>query len=88
MTRLQSVGNKYKIHLALIEGKKPFKYREEGWESNVTPPCVPSLEVKILSNTLDHYLQNLSSQHYLITPGNHMEKVIDLCSILNIECIH
>ncbi len=88
MIRLQSVGNRYKIHATLIEGKKPLKYREEGWESNVTLPCVPSLEVNILSNTIDHYMQNLSSQHYLITPGEHLDKVVDFCKILNIDCIY
>ncbi|MCL4385406.1 MAG: hypothetical protein M1326_03730 [Cyanobacteria bacterium] len=88
MIRLSSIGDKYKIHAAIGEGKKPLPYREEGWESNVELPCVPSLEMKIISNTMDHFLQNLSSQHYLITPGDHLSKVIDLCKILKIECEH
>jgi L-fucose isomerase-like protein len=88
MIRLASVGDRYKIHAALAEGRKPRPYREEGWESNVEPPCVPSLEIKILSNSLDQFLQNISSQHYLVTPGDHLNKVIDLCRILGIECIY
>ena len=88
MIRLASIGDRYKIHAALAEGRKPRPYREEGWESNVEPPCVPSLEIEILSNSIDHFLQNISSQHYLVTPGDHLNKVLNLCTILGIECIH
>jgi L-fucose isomerase-like protein len=87
IVRLSSIGDKYKIHAAIGDGAKPLPYKEEGWESNIELPCVPSLEMKIISNTMDHFLQHLSSQHYLITPGDHLKKVIDLCKILKIECI-
>jgi L-fucose isomerase-like protein len=84
MVRLCTVNGKYILHVQLAEAQTPIKWEEAGW---VPPaPQLPSLEM-IFDNPVENFIQNVMSQHYIISYGNNRALLQDLCNILNIPVI-
>jgi len=83
MCRLTSIGDKYYMHLVKGEGVTPRKWEEAGWTQPA--PQLPGLEI-ILDNVED-FANKVMSQHYIISYGDNIQKIKNLCDILGIEIV-
>ena len=83
MSRLFFEDGKYKMHLAVGEGKTPPKWEEAGWTQSA--PQLPGLQI-FLSDT-DKFAQNVMCQHYIISYGDNTELISNLCNMLGVEII-
>ena len=82
IARLGYSGNEYSMHIATGQAITPQKWEEAGWEPPA--PQLPSLEIK-LDCPIDDFAQKVMGQHYIISYGNHLEALKDLCSILKVK---
>jgi L-fucose isomerase-like protein len=84
LARLTHVGDEYMMHIVTGEANTPRKWEEAGW----TPPApqLPSLEIT-LDGCIDEFIQQVLSQHYIISYGDNTEPLRDLCSILGVGLI-
>jgi hypothetical protein len=66
------------------EAKTPRAWEEAGW----TPPApqLPSLEI-VLDGDVEEFIQQVLSQHYIISYGDNTEALRDLCGILGVEVL-
>ncbi len=83
--RLVYLKGKYKMHVYTAEAKNPPAWNEFGWDDPA--PQLPSLEVFPDSCTVEEFAQNVSSQHVIVTYGNHVEAIRDFCKLMNIELV-
>lgn len=83
MCRLASVGNRYYMHVVKGIGVTPRKWEEAGWTQPA--PQLPGLEIML--DDVDNFAENVMCQHYIISYGDHTQKIINLCNILGIEVI-
>jgi L-fucose isomerase-like protein len=83
MCRLTSIGDRYYMHMVLGEGISPRKWEEAGWTQPA--PQLPGLE--ILLDDVEKFAQNVMGQHYIISYGDHRQKIENLCNILGIEIL-
>jgi len=83
--RLIYKKNGYYMHIYTGNAKPPPLWEEFGWESPV--PKLPSLEVEIISCTIEEFAQKVSSQHVIIAYGDHTEALNDFCNLLGIQVI-
>ncbi|MEM2239686.1 MAG: hypothetical protein QXT26_05165 [Thermoproteota archaeon] len=84
LARLASVGDHYKMHIALGEAVKPRTWHEIGWQ--LEAPVYPSLEI-IFGNRTRKFVENILAQHYHLVYGDYTNELIDLCRLLGIEAI-
>lgn len=82
LARLTHAGDRYSLHLVTGEAKTPRAWEEAGW----APPApeLPSLEI-ILDEPIEGFIQQVLSQHYIISYGDNTEPLRDLCSILGVQ---
>jgi L-fucose isomerase-like protein len=84
LARLASVGDQYKMHIALGEAIKPRTWHEIGWQ--LEAPIYPSLEI-ILGDRTKSFMENILSQHYHLVYGDYTGELVELCKLLGIETI-
>ena len=84
--RLVYLKGKYKMHVYTAEAKTPPAWNEFGWDDPA--PQLPSLEVFPDSCTVEEFAQNVSSQHVIVTYGNHVEALRDFCKMMDIELVY
>jgi L-fucose isomerase-like protein len=84
LARLANKGSDYFCHLMTGVAKTPLKWEEAGWSPPA--PILPSLEIDFDGDT-EKFIQNVLSQHYIISYGNNLQLYKDLCSFLNIRII-
>lgn len=81
MSRLVYKDGKYTMQVILGDGKTPPKWEECGWDQPA--PQLSALEIAI--GDVETFADNVACQHYIITYGNNVEKIKNLCDILGIE---
>ena len=81
--RLVYINGKYKLHVYTANAKNGFPWNEYGWDDPA--PQLPSLQVFPTNCTVEEFAQKVSSQHVIVTYGDHVEAIRDLCGLLNIE---
>ncbi len=84
LARLACFNGEYFMHISLAEAQAPIKWEEAGWAPPA--PQLPSLEM-IFDYPVEEFIQNVMSQHYIISYGDNRNLLEDLCSILNIPVI-
>jgi L-fucose isomerase-like protein len=84
LARLSLHGERYRMHILTGEGVKPRNWEEMGWAPPA--PYFPSLEI-ILDRGVEEFAQKALAQHYAVVYGNHLQKLVDLCDLLDIEVI-
>lgn len=83
--RLVLRKGKYAMHFYSGEAKRPPAWAEFGWSAPA--PQLPSLEVFPDSCTIPEFAQKVSSQHTIVSYGDHKELLTDLCGLLDIEIL-
>ena len=83
--RLVYLKGQYKMHVYTAEAKTPPAWNEFGWDDPA--PQLPSLEVFPDSCTVEHFAQNVSSQHVIVAYGNHVEALRDFCKMMDIQLV-
>lgn len=83
--RLAYKKGKYYLHIYTGEAKTPPAWEEYGWDAPA--PQLPSLEVFMDSCTVEEFAQKVSSQHVILSYGENIEALKDLCYLLDIEVI-
>lgn len=83
LARLAHVKGRYVLHAVVGEAEKPPAWEEAGWAPPA--PQLPSLHIRI--DDSERFLQQVMGQHYVITYGDQMPLLRDLCGILGIELI-
>jgi L-arabinose isomerase len=84
IARLTHAGDRYSMHLATGHADTPRPWEEAGWAPPA--PQLPSLEI-FLDGSVEDFIQQVLSQHYIISYGDNTEPLRDLCSILGVEVI-
>jgi L-fucose isomerase-like protein len=82
VARLTHCGDRYTLHMVTGEAKAPRPWEEAGWASPA--PQLPSLEI-ILDTPVEPFIQQVLSQHYIISYGDNTAALADLCRILGVE---
>ena len=83
--RLIYLNGKYKMHVYTGEAKTPMPWNEFGWDDPA--PQLPSLQVFPDSCTVEQFAEKVSSQHVIVTYGNHVEALRDFCRLMDIEFV-
>ena len=84
LARLAYSGDRYMMHVTTGEAHPPRRWEEAGWAPPA--PQLPSLEVA-LDGDVDHFIQNVFAQHYILAYGDHVEILADFCELLGVELI-
>jgi len=82
VARLTHCGDRYALHMVTGEAKTPRPWEEAGWAPPA--PQLPSLEI-VLDTPVKPFIQQVLSQHYIISYGNNTAALADLCGILGVE---
>ncbi|MDR3644577.1 MAG: hypothetical protein P4M02_05835 [Clostridia bacterium] len=82
--RLTAKDGRYAMHMAGGVASVPGKWEEAGWSQPA--PQLPSLEIK-LDMPVEQFAQNVMSQHYIVTYGDNLAVMKDLCRILGVDVI-
>jgi L-arabinose isomerase len=83
--RLIYKKNGYYMHIYTGNAKPPRPWEEFGWKAPA--PVLPSLEVEMISCSVEEFAQKVSSQHVIIAYGDYTESLKDFCSIMGIQVI-
>ena len=62
-----------------------MEWQEFGWTDPIPQLC--SLQVFPDSCSVEEFAQRVSSQHVLLAYGDHMDEIVQLCDLLNIEVV-
>ena len=84
IARLGYSGNRYALHIMNVTAQDPIRWEEAGWAPPA--PQLPSLDL-VFDGDCDSFIQQVLSQHYIISYGDNRSLLEDLCSILDIEVI-
>jgi L-fucose isomerase-like protein len=84
LARISLHGERFRMHILTGEGVKPRAWEELGWAPPA--PKFPSLEI-IPDCSVEEFAQKALAQHYAVVYGDHSQKLIDLCKLLDIEVI-
>lgn len=84
LARISLHGQRYRMHILTGEGVKPRSWEELGWAPPA--PAFPSLEI-IPDCGVDQFAHKALAQHYAVVYGEHRQKLVDLCELLDIEVI-
>lgn len=82
LCRLGYSGGAYTMHVMTGTARTPAKWEEAGWAPPA--PQLPSLEI-VFDGPVEDFVQNVLSQHYILSYGDNRAKLKDLCSILRIQ---
>ncbi len=82
--RLASRGDRYTMHIVHGEARAPRSWEEAGWEPPA--PQLPRIEF-VPDCTVDEFAQQVYGQHYIIAYGDHRGKLMELCSLLDIDVV-
>lgn len=83
--RLAYKKSGYYMHIYTGKAKPPKSWEEFGWEAPA--PNLPSLEVELVSCTVEEFAQKVLSQHVIVAYGDHSEALRDLCGIIGVQVI-
>ena len=83
MCRLTCIDGEYFMHIVKGVGKTPMKWEEAGWTQPA--PQLPGLEIEL--DDVADFADNVMCQHYVISYGDNVGLIEDLCDILGIEVI-
>ncbi len=81
--RLTYKKGRYALHMYTADAQEPPAWNEYGWAPPA--PQLPSLRVYPDSCSVEAFAQLVSSQHVIVSYGNHTEALRDLCKLLDIE---
>lgn len=84
LCRLGFTDGEYVMHMATGSARTPIKWEEAGWAPPA--PQLPSLEI-VFDRPVEDFIQNVMSQHYIISYGDHISAIKELCNILGIKTI-
>ena len=84
LARISLHGERFRMHIVTGEGVKPRAWEELGWAPPA--PYFPSLEI-LPDVSVDDFAQKALAQHYAVVYGDHRDKLVDLCKLLDIEVI-
>src|SRR5574341_567047 len=84
LARISLHGERYRMHVVTGEGVKPRPWEELGWAPPA--PNFPSLEI-IPDGGVEQFAAKTLAQHYAVVYGDHRQKLVDLCELLDIEVI-
>jgi L-fucose isomerase-like protein len=84
LARISLHGERYRMHILTGEAVKPRDWEELGWAPPA--PYFPSLEI-IPDGGVEGFAQKALAQHYAVVYGDHRQKLVDLCELLDIEVI-
>lgn len=84
LARLHGVDGRFSMHVALAEARTPIKWEEAGWAPPA--PRLPSLEM-IFDFPVETFIQNVMSQHYIISYGDNRSKLAEFCALTGVEVI-
>lgn len=84
LARLGYTNGRYCMHITTAEARTPRKWEEAGWAPPA--PQLPSLEL-IFDYPVETFIQNVMSQHYIISYGDNRARLKELCAILKITVI-
>lgn len=82
VARLTHCGDRYAMHMVTGEAKTPRLWEEAGWAPPA--PQLPSLEI-VLDTPAETFIQQVLSQHYIISYGDNTAALADLCAILGVD---
>ena len=83
LCRLASENGKYVMHIVKGNGKTPPKWEEAGWTQPA--PQLPGLRVALAD--VPRFAENVMCQHYILSYGDQVALIEDLCHILGIDVI-
>ncbi len=83
LARLYFSDGGYKMHAINAVAEKPPAWEEAGWAPPA--PQLPSLHVKMKDS--EAFLQNIAGQHYIMTYGDQMGLIKDICTVLGIALV-
>lgn len=84
LARLACINDEYILHLMTGQANAPIQWEEAGWAPPA--PLLPSLDV-IFDGDTDEFIQNVMSQHYIISYGDNSPAFVDLADILGLTII-
>jgi L-fucose isomerase-like protein len=84
LSRLTHSGGQYALHVVTGMARTPSKWEEAGWAPPA--PQLPSLEI-VFDTPVGDFVDNVMSQHYIISHGDHRAKLGELCAILGIPVL-
>ncbi len=84
LCRLTNKGDRYMMHLVTGEAVEPLSWEEAGWSPPA--PQLPSLAV-ILDVPVKDFADKVMGQHYILTYGDNLGVISNMCKLLNIEMI-
>ena len=84
LVRLAQVNGELVLHVVRAEAKTPETWEEAGWAPPA--PQLPSLEVFFESDS-ESFIQNVMSQHYIVTYGDNTEVIENYARITGIKII-
>jgi len=82
VARLDTSAGEYVFHAAAGNARSPMKWEEAGWAPPA--PQLPSLEIDFDSGN-ERFIQNVMSQHYIISYGDRTQDYRALCGLLGIR---
>ena len=84
IARLGRTGGKYVMHATVADAQPPIPWEEAGWAPPA--PRLPSLDLRF-GGSSEPFAQKVLGQHYIISYGDNMRALADLCSILDVQSI-
>ena len=84
LVRLAQVDGELVLHVVRAEARTPETWEEAGWAPPA--PQLPSLEV-FFENDSESFIQNVMSQHYIVTYGDNTEVIENYARITGIKII-
>jgi L-fucose isomerase-like protein len=84
LARISLHGERYRMHIVTGEGVKPRDWEELGWAPPA--PHFPSLEI-IPDGGMEAFTHKALAQHYAVVYGDHRQRLVDLCNLLDIDVI-
>lgn len=84
LARLFSTEGRYYMHVATGKAETPPFWEEVGWAPPA--PQLPSLEI-FIDGDCRKFMDNVMSQHYIITYGDNIELLKDFCFVAGIDFV-
>jgi L-fucose isomerase-like protein len=84
LARLSLHGERYRMHIVTGKAEKPRDWEELGWAPPA--PYFPSLEI-IPDDGVEAFAHKALSQHYAVAYGDHRQRLVELCNLLDIDVI-
>ena len=85
LVRLAQVNGELVIHALRGEARTPETWEEAGWAPPA--PQLPSLEVFFESGSSEEFIQNVMSQHYIVTYGDNITLIKEYAAINGLKVI-